>query len=112
MKPMLARALDLNRIKSYLNDDHWVAQQKLDGDRILITVTDGKVRALNREGVARSNPVPRRVLDQFACFPGTWCFDGELMTSGELWLFDLPQAAGHVSPEQPFSFRYAVLERF
>jgi ATP-dependent DNA ligase len=116
MKPMLARPLDLRQVDSYLTNDDWVAQQKLDGDRILILARDGKVQALNREGTPRRNRVPRRVLDQFQCFasmPGTWCFDGELMTSGELWLFDLPAAGDGVGAgDQPFSFRYAVLERF
>jgi ATP-dependent DNA ligase len=111
---MLARSIDLTQVESYLTDDRWVAQQKLDGDRILISVRDGKVRALNREGEPRRNPVPRRILDQFQPFAllGTWCFDGELMTTGELWLFDLPEAAGQVTREHPFEFRYQVLERF
>jgi ATP-dependent DNA ligase len=115
MKPMLARPLELRLADNYINDDLWVAQQKLDGDRILILVQGGRVQALNREGEARRNRVPRKVLDQFQSFtslPGTWCFDGELMTSGELWLFDLPTAADKVTPEHPFDFRYAVLERF
>jgi bifunctional non-homologous end joining protein LigD len=115
MKPMLARPLDLNQVDSYLTDDHWVAQQKLDGDRILIVVRDGKVQALNREGEPRRNRVPRKVLDQFQPFvalPGTWVFDGELMTTGELWLFDLPVAADKVTAQHPYEFRYAVLERF
>jgi ATP-dependent DNA ligase len=115
MKPMLARPLDLSRIDKYLTDDHWVAQQKLDGDRILILVRDGRVQALNREGELRRNRVPRKVLDQFQSFtslPGTWCFDGELMASGEFWIFDLPTAADKVTTDHPFEFRYAVLERF
>jgi bifunctional non-homologous end joining protein LigD len=115
MKPMLARSLEPQFANSYLDDNQWVAQQKLDGDRILILVQDGKVRALNREGEPRRNPVPRKVLDQFQPFvslPGPWCFDGELMTPGEYWIFDLPSAAGTVTIDQPFQFRYAVLERF
>lgn len=115
MKPMLARPVSLSQVDNYLTDDHWVAQQKLDGDRILILVRDGKVQALNREGELRRNRVPRRVLDQFQSFttlPGTWCFDGELMTTGELWLFDLPVAADKVTAEHPFEFRYRVLEHF
>ncbi len=109
---MLARRIDLDAVEPYLSNDAWVAQQKLDGDRILITVTDGTVRALNREGEPRRNPVPRRVLDQFQALPGDWVFDGELMTTGDYWVFDLPYAAGIVTPEHPFSFRAAVLERF
>lgn len=115
MKPMLARPLNLNGIDTYLNDDNWVAQQKLDGDRILIFIKDGRVQALNREGELKRNRVPRKVLDQFQVFtslPDTWCFDGELMTSGELWVFDLPYAAGKVTTEDPFLHRYRVLEHF
>lgn len=113
MKPMLANTLDLTTVERYLTDDRWVAQQKLDGDRILIRVADGRVQALNREGEPRRNPVPRKVLDQFQPFAplGTWCFDGELMNTGEFWLFDLPVAADAVSPDHPFEFRYEVLER-
>lgn len=115
MKPMLARPVDLHVIEQFLTDDRWVAQQKLDGDRILIRVADGRVTPLNREGKQRSNPVPRKVLDQFQAFtglPGVWCFDGELMTDATLWLFDLAEASGSVTPEDAYGFRYDVLERF
>ena len=116
MKPMLCKRepVDLAHIDRYLSDDEWVASQKLDGDRILIRVTD-RVRALNREGELRRNRVPKAVLDQFEPFvslPGEWCFDGELMTTGELWLFDLPRAADRVTPDDPFKFRYQVLDHF
>lgn len=115
MKPMLARSVGLHEIEAYLTSDNWVAQQKLDGDRVLIRVADGRVVPLNREGRQRSNPVPRKVLDQFKAFtglPGVWCFDGELMTDGTLWLFDLPEASGKVTAEDSYEFRYSVLERF
>jgi ATP-dependent DNA ligase len=116
MKPMLARPVDLRQVDSYLTDNDWVAQQKLDGDRILILVQDGRVQALNREGGPRRNRVPQKVLDQFQTFvslPGTWCFDGELMAGGgAFWIFDLPTAADKVRTTDPFEFRHAVLERF
>jgi bifunctional non-homologous end joining protein LigD len=114
MKPMLARTIDVQAIDRYLTDDSWVAQQKLDGDRILMRIAGGTVAALNREGEPRRNMVPRKVLDffgQFAQLPGEWFFDGELLTTGELWLFDLPAAEGQVSADDAFSFRYGVLER-
>jgi bifunctional non-homologous end joining protein LigD len=111
MKPMLCRTLDVRDVERYLADDNWVAAQKLDGDRLLICVDDGKVTALNREGRPRSNPVPRLVLRQFEGIRGQWCFDGELLTGGELWLFDLPKAMDRVGPQHPFSFRFGVLER-
>lgn len=114
MRPMLCGSMDLRDIDRYLIDDEWYAQQKLDGDRLLIHVSEGRVVALNRDGRPRSNPVPAAVLRQFAPFAATaheWMFDGELLTSGEFWLFDLPVAGGSVSPDNPFTFRYEVLER-
>lgn len=111
MRPMLCGSVQANQVETYLNDDDWVAQQKLDGDRLLIHVNDHKVTALNREGKQRSNPTPRFVLDQFAIFPGEWVFDGELLTSGEFWLFDLPKAADGIGIEDPYWKRYEVLER-
>lgn len=111
MKPMLCGSIDLNVIDKYLTDNEWVAQQKLDGDRLVVRVRDGVVSALNRVGEPRSNPVPGVVLRQFQVFPDEWVFDGELLTTGEYWLFDLPYAGGLVHPHQPYSLRCEVLER-
>lgn len=111
MRPMLCGSVQANQVETYLNDDNWVAQQKLDGDRLLIHVTDHTVTPLNRDGVRRSNPTPKVVLDQFAVLPGEWVLDGELLTSGEFWLFDLPKAADGIGPTDPYWKRYEVLER-
>lgn len=111
MRPMLCGSVEACDVSTYLTSDEWVAQQKLDGDRLLIHVQDGKVTALNREGKPRSNPVPKAVRDQFTVFPGEWVFDGELLTTGEMWLFDLPRAADGISPDDPFRVRFEVLER-
>lgn len=94
-----------------LNDSNWWAQQKLDGDRVLFVVNDGTVTALNRNGEARSNLVPRAVAKAFQ-MRGTWVFDGELMSDGTYWLFDMPIAEEHVKPSAPYEFRLVVLERF
>lgn len=110
MKPMLCCSVDLCAVDELIDDNNWYGQQKLDGDRLLIHVNDGEVRALNREGEIRRNLVPAKVLREFG-FPGEWYFDGELMDDGTLWLFDLPFANGQVTGEHPLSFRVEVLER-
>jgi hypothetical protein len=110
MKPMLCSSVDLSAVDELIESTDWYGQQKLDGDRLLIHVKDGEVRALNREGEIRRNMVPAKVLREFA-FDGEWYFDGELMDDGTLWLFDLPFANGHVTGEHPLSFRVEVLER-
>lgn len=107
---MLATSIPLDGIDAYVANDEMVAQQKVDGDRLMVVVEDGRVTPLNRDGVPRSNPVPRKVLRQFESLPGTWCFDGELLD--ELWLFDLPVAGDAVAPSMAYEFRLSVLERF
>jgi bifunctional non-homologous end joining protein LigD len=112
MKPMLAGTIEPGDLDRVLTDSNWWAQQKLDGDRVLFEVTDGKVAALNRNGEIRVNLVPRNVTAQFESMPGTWVFDGELMTDGVYWLFDMPVADPHITPSLPYEFRLVVLERF
>lgn len=111
MKPMKATAIPLSGIDPYLRDPLFVAQQKVDGDRLMVTVDDGAVMVLNKEGERRSNPTPKALIREFGSIPkGRWAFDGELL-DGELWLFDLPTAGGAVLPAHPYRFRLAVLEQ-
>jgi bifunctional non-homologous end joining protein LigD len=110
MKPMLAGTIDPGDLTTVLADSRWWAQQKLDGDRVLFHVENGTVSALNRNGEPRVNLVPTRVARQFE-IPGTWVFDGELMSDGTYWLFDMPVAEPHISPEHPYEYRHVVLER-
>jgi ATP-dependent DNA ligase len=110
LRPMLATSVPLDGIEPLVTNDEMVAQQKVDGDRLMVVVGDGRVKLLNRNGDQRSNPTPAKVVRQFEKLPGTWCFDGELLD--ELWLFDLPVAADVVDPSMPYEFRLSVLERF
>lgn len=111
MKPMLAQEIEIGHLDSYLENPDWVAQQKLDGDRILIDVTDGTARALNRNGEPYRNPFPRKILNEFSRMRGSWLFDGEIL-DGEYWVFDLVRAQDFVSPNRDLGFRLAVLNRF
>lgn len=109
---MLAGTLEPGDLERVLTDDTWWCQQKLDGDRVLFQVEDGKATALNRSGEIRINLVPRDVTRQFNGMPGSWVFDGELLSDGSYWLFDLPLAHVHIRPSDPYRFRLVVLERF
>lgn len=113
ISPMLASRISVDTIDAHIADGQMVVSQKVDGDRLMVTVKDGKVTALNREGRPYSNPIPAKVLPQFAGLPGTWCFDGELLD--ELWLFDMPFAGNDqhkvVVPAHPYEVRLGALER-
>lgn len=110
LRPMLATSIPMDSVGHYVQDENMVAQQKVDGDRVMVVVQDGQVRTLNREGRLRANRTPRKVLRQFEKLPGSWVFDGELLD--ELWLFDLPRANDVVTAGHGYRFRLDVLERF
>ena len=110
MKPVLAESATPDRAEALLRNDEWIAQQKVDGQRVLVTINDGNVQFLNRQGVAKQTNVTRPMRDEFARFHiGEWAFDGEIL-DGVLWLFDMPRAGEHVDPTSPLAWRMSVLD--
>ena len=108
-KPMLAFPGPPDLVERLLHLDKWAAQQKVDGERALVQVRDGKVTFRNRSG-GLSRCATRQMAQVFARFhTGEWVFDGEILDD-TLWLFDLPEAAGRVTCSTPFGKRFAVLE--
>jgi ATP-dependent DNA ligase len=102
MKPMLATSIAPSEAPRYLADDNWYAQVKADGQRVLVTVDNGEVSAVGRDGQAR-------IADhRFAILPGRWVLDGEQIGK-VLYLFDLLEAPG-VNASDPFEVRYAALQ--
>lgn len=110
MKPMLAETADDRRAGVLLTNDEWVAQQKVDGHRVLVTIEDGKVTCLNRQGKPKTTMITPQMISEFSRFHiGEWVFDGELV-DGVFWLFDMPVAGNHVSPTDPLAWRLDVLD--
>lgn len=110
MKPVLAESATPERAEKLLRDDEWIAQQKVDGQRVLVVVKDGNVQFLNRQGAAKQTNITRTMQSEFARFHiGDWCFDGEIL-DGTFWLFDLPVAGTHVDPTSPLAWRMSVLD--
>lgn len=111
MKPMLADSIDPKRLERYIEDDDWWMQQKLDGDRILLHVSDGTVTPLNRSGEPRSKSIPNGMKQYFSNLSGEWFIDGELV-DGVFCVFDLPGVNDIVEASMPYDLRLDVLERF
>lgn len=115
---MLCRPVEPDKMDRYVCDDDWLAQQKLDGQRVLASVVDGDVKAYGRDGSRRANGIPAGVSRGLARLAhGTWWLDGELL-GDVLWLFDLPAAMVSARPENPsvrlehpFEERYFVLHQ-
>lgn len=98
-------------LSTYIADDHWAFQRKVDGDRFLVEVNEGQIVVWGRNGQPKVSNIPFAVLGEFqTVFPsGQWVFDGE-MVGRQLILFDLPMAGDLVGVDSPFSERYEVLE--
>lgn len=112
MKPALAQSIELRHLPRYLEDDKFNCQQKLDGQRVLVEIVDGKVVPFNRNGDPRPAglPVPiKECLQQ--SLQGHWALDGE-MIGDTYWVFDLLRALEVVSPSTPCAHRLHVLEEF
>lgn len=116
--PVLADKMTEGRIDKYIADDDWVAEQKLDGMRILVRVDDSGVVCLQRQGKPTAKDVPTTVYAAFKPLVGRgeWFFDGELVLgrAGQrtLWLFDLPLAGDHVTPDLDLHYRKQMLDGF
>jgi bifunctional non-homologous end joining protein LigD len=99
-------------------DDNWVMSQKLDGVRALVEYEKGKLKAWGRDGQPLSinmNTVENHLRNVIP--KGRFVFDGELLKNEVIYnvtyryfVFDLVEAAGIVSPSDPFGERLAALE--
>jgi len=107
--PMLARVVTLTTVDRLMEDGMWVAQPKLDGERVLIEVVDGTVSVLNRAGQPKAKNVSEAMLAPFrALTEGRWVFDGEII-GRTVHLFDMAAAGRFVTERSGFTTRHANL---
>lgn len=125
--PQLAKQAEVSSLDTYINDDSWVLEQKLDGHRLLLVdpEMDLPPTALTRSGSFYTRRLPKAIQD--FRFPNSsnagsdgifvpWVLDGELVgevvnghtVSSTYWVFDLPSVPGMA--EMPLYQRRQVLE--
>jgi bifunctional non-homologous end joining protein LigD len=115
MKAMLYEWLQVAELEPYLSNDEWVAEQKLDGCRLMIHVTDGKVRYLGFDGetpIAFSAAAQHfdAITEALHGVP-TCVIDGELIIeTGVFWAFDLPYLRDYSEPANSLHVRRYLLE--
>jgi predicted DNA-binding WGR domain protein len=114
MRPMLASVQPEATVEAAMLNADWVAQFKYDGDRVVIEITNGEVRVLNRQGEEKVKNVGHAHLRAFgALHSGRWVFDGEVV-GRTLVLYDMAAASDGVTTwiqdEAPFAVRYCVLK--
>ena len=88
-RAQLLNAVDPSAVDGLIGDGDIVAQQKLDGMRVLLHMVEGAVVATNREGQITS--ISEHVAVAFRGAPDGSIFDGELVSGQKpsYWLFDL-----------------------
>lgn len=105
--PQLLNPIDETEAEKLLADDHWWAQEKLDGKRILIRRSDQEVVGINRKGLTVALPQP--VVEEaksLGC--QEWLMDGEAI--GDTFIaFDLLEAAGVDLRPKEYSTRLNAL---
>lgn len=112
VEPMLAekKLIETARLVPLCENDLYGEQQKIDGDRLLIHVESGDVRAISRNGLPLAG-VKADILGQFKNMKGRWVFDGELFER-RYYIFDLLEGAGRSFIDEPLWRRYETLATF
>lgn len=102
----LMNPIDDDEADAFINDAAWGAQQKLDGNRVLLHVTDARRFGTNRNGQETS--VPTDVLDGADSLPDGTILDGELI-AGTYHVFDVLKVGDDDVTTRPYRERYERL---
>ena len=90
-KAQLLNPIEDTELATFLANDSVIAQQKIDGMRIIAHVTTDGIVATNREG--QVSKMDTRALAGLEYLPDGTIVDGELLDDG-YWIFDVLQFAG------------------
>lgn len=108
-RAQLLNSVGDGELEALLTSEAVVAQQKLDGMRVLFHIIDGKVVATNREGqIVAFTSVAERVAAAFRGAPEGTVFDGELVGES-YWVFDLLSYGDEDLREAGYEDRYERL---
>ncbi|MDP1824223.1 MAG: RNA ligase family protein [Archangium sp.] len=103
----LLSPVEVHEVERLLSDDQVLAQQKLDGIRVLCHIEDGEVLPTNRSGQKTTN-IARHVLEGLIHLPKGTVVDGEVV--GEVyWLFDVLQVADRDVTHHSYFERFTML---
>lgn len=114
LKPMLASHRDPQDMVALAHDEAWAFQLKQNGDRVMLSVTDGKATVIGRDGQHSQHNGHFRLLPYSAPLAGLpdCVLDGELLDDGAVWLFDLVHLESEwadITPADEFARRCEVL---
>ncbi|MER2559330.1 MAG: WGR domain-containing protein [Myxococcaceae bacterium] len=106
----LLNPVDQHEVEGLISNDEVVAQQKLDGTRVLCHVVDGEVLPTNRNG--QKTALADDIVHGLIHLPNGTVVDGEVMRHGGetiYWLFDVLEFAGEDVSGEPYVKRFERL---
>jgi len=105
--PQLLNPIGTEHLAIYMNDNAYGAQEKYDGKRIIIDISDSGVTGINKKGLRTE--IPREISLDVSDLTGK-TLDGELV--GDVYyVFDLLKTDGKEIYNWPYKKRYNELEK-
>jgi bifunctional non-homologous end joining protein LigD len=105
-KAQLLNPIDDGTVEQFIIDDDWIAQQKLDGKRVIAMVESDGVIALNRNG--QETTADASLMDGVSMLENGTVVDGEIV-GDTYWLFDVLKAGARDVTSLSYAKRHALL---
>ena len=105
--PQLLNPIDESELDRFIRDDHWCAQEKFDGKRILVQKHGAAINGINRKGLFVGLPSP--VVVAAHKIQGDFILDGESIGDC-LRVFDLLSHDGEDLRPRDYRHRHAALK--
>jgi bifunctional non-homologous end joining protein LigD len=97
----------LEKAEELIEDDEYVAQEKHDGKRLLLSKGEADITAINKKGLSCGAPEP--VIESAKLMPQNSIIDGETVNE-MVYAFDLLKNKGGDTRDSPYEERLAQLE--
>lgn len=109
---MLATATKVDELQRLTNDDTFLAEQKIDGWRLLLHIEAGRIAPVGRSGsLIDVHPGVLNAFKPFLESDARWCFDGEYLNNC-YYVFDLIEAGRLIQPQMHLGQRREALDHF
>lgn len=103
----LLNEIEFPKVREFIEDDGYFAQEKHDGKRLLLSKGDADVTAINKKGLSCGAPAP--VIESAKLMPQNCIIDGETVNE-MVFVFDMLKNKGVDTGDLPYEERLAQLE--
>lgn len=105
-EPQLLNEVGVASLEYLIDSADWCAQEKMDGDRMIVEMAGGVVTAFSRTGNVVA--LPACLVGALMLISGSWVADGELV-DGRFFAFDLISSDGQSLASFTFKYRFNKL---